>query len=230
MTKAPAWRPFHKVFMERVINAPEVQRHRSDVDDEGARQFFDSGRRPGLYGDYRWRVDVPPAASPRWEGRPAPPPLSANVQAGWDAAMPYYRSFTADLFSGVLIAEASHWMSGVRREFTPAEWEQPRLAVDVFRGDLFVRLTASATWKAMALHTTEDQPVRPDKKRRGGRPPDYLWPEWKQALDAWLRDHRRPMEIERLVDWSKDWFKDNDAGVPSDRSIRRHLKPYYPRD
>ena len=231
MTKAPAWRLFHAVFMERVIKVPEVQRHRSDADDEGARQFFDSGRRPGLYGGYRWRVDVPPTASPRRLGRPAPPPLAANVQAAWDAAMPYYRSFTADLFSGVLIAKASNWMSGVRREFAPAEWKQPRLVVNVFRGDLFVRLTDSApTWKAIELHTTEDRPVSLDEKRRGGRPPDYLWPEWKEALDAWLRGHRRPKEIERLVEWSKDWFKGNDAGVPDDRSIRRYLKPYYPRD
>jgi hypothetical protein len=230
MAKAPAWRPFHAVFMERVIKVAEVQRHRSNADDEGARQFFDSGRRPGSYGDYRWRVDVPPTASPRWVGRTTPPPLAANVQAGWDAAMPYYRSFIAALFDGVLIAEATNWMSGVRREFAPAEWQQPRLVVDVFRGDLFVRPAASATWKAIMLYTTEDQPVRPDKKGRGGRPPDYLWHEWKQTLDAWLRDHRRPEEIERLVEWSKDWFKDNDAGVPSDRSIRRHLKSYYPRD
>jgi hypothetical protein len=167
MTKAPAWRPFHEVFMECVINVPEVQRHRSDVDDEDARQFFDSGRQPGLYGDYRWRVDVPPAASPRWEGRPAPPPLAANVQAGWDAAMPYYRSFTADLFSGVLTAEASHWMSGVRRELAPAEWERPRLVVDVLRGDLFVSLTTSATWKAIALCTQEEPGVAKPKREPG---------------------------------------------------------------
>src|SRR5262245_17038517 len=178
MTKAPAWRPFHEVFMERVIKGTEVQRHRSNADDEGAKQFFDSGRRPGLYGDYRWRVDVPPAASLRWEGRPAAPqplpPLAANVQAGWEAAIPYYRSFIADLFSGVLIAEASHWMSGVRRKCAPAEWEQPRLVVDVFRGDLFVGPTASApTWKAIALCAQEDpqgqtEPVVAKSKREPG--------------------------------------------------------------
>jgi hypothetical protein len=176
MAKAPAWQPFHAVFMERVIKVPEVQRHRSDTDDEGARQFFDSGRRPGLYGDYRWRVDIPPAASPRRPGLPAPPVLAANVQAAWDAAMPYYRSFTADLFNGVLIAEVSNWMSGVRREFAPAEWKQPRQAVDVLRGDLFVRLTDSApTWKAIALRAPEDpqagqpEPVVAKPKRKPGR-------------------------------------------------------------
>ena len=49
-----------------------------------------------------------------------------------------------------------------------------------------------------------------------------------RALDAWLRDHRRPTEKERLVEWSREWFEANDAGIPDDRSIRRHLKPYYP--
>lgn len=231
MAKAPAWRPFHAVFMERIIKVPEVQRHRSDADDEGARQFFDSGRRPGLYGNYRWRLDAPPAASPRRPRRPAPPPLAANVQAAWEAAMSHYQSFTADLFSGALRAEASNWMSGVRREYAPAEWKQPRQVVDVFRGDLFVRLTDSApTWRTIALHTAKGQPARPGKRGRGGRPPDYLWPDWKQALDGWLRDHRRPKEVERLVEWSREWFRDNDAGVPDDRSIRRYLKPYYPRD
>jgi hypothetical protein len=33
--------------------------------------------------------------------------------------------------------------------------------------------------------------VVPASRRGGGRPPDYLWPEWKQALDDWLKDHPR---------------------------------------
>jgi hypothetical protein len=204
MAKAPAWRPFHAVFMERVIKVAEVQRHRSNADDEGAKQFFDSGRRPGLHGDYRWRVDIPPTASPRWVGRPTPPPLAANVQAGWDAAMPYYRSFIADLFNGVLIAEASHWMSGMRREFAPAEWQQPRLVVDVFRGDLFVGLAAGATWKAIALCSQEAP--------QAGQPePMVAKPKRKPGLGGIFWN--------RLWDFARD-YRDKVGGVqhlPADR-------------
>jgi hypothetical protein len=44
----------------------------------------------------------------------------------------------------------------VRRELAPAEWKQPRLVLDVLRGDLFVRPAASATWKAITLCAQED--------------------------------------------------------------------------
>jgi hypothetical protein len=191
MAKAPAWRPFHEVFLERVIKVPEVQRHRGDADDEGARQFFDNGRRPGLHGDYRWRIDLPFVASPRRAALPPPPPLAANVQAGWDAAMPHYRSLVADLFSGALIAEASHWMSGVRREFAPAEWKQPRLVVNVLRGDLFVKLAPSATWEAIALREQEDPqagqpvPVVAKPRRESGRGGIF----WNRLWD-FARDYR----------------------------------------
>jgi hypothetical protein len=115
--------------------------------------------------DGGWMFPLPPhragrAAQPRRRWRRTCKP------AGTQRCLSY-RSFTADLFSGVLTAEASHWMSGVRRELAPAEWERPRLVVDVLRGDLFVSLTTSATWKAIALCTQEEPGVAKPKREPG---------------------------------------------------------------
>jgi hypothetical protein len=44
--------PLYEEFLRRVIRIEAVQRYRATVTDEHTREFFDKGRRPGLFGDF----------------------------------------------------------------------------------------------------------------------------------------------------------------------------------
>jgi hypothetical protein len=52
-------RPLYAVFLEQVIQIETVQCYCAAVTDNHTAQFFAAGRRPGVYGDFRWSVDAP---------------------------------------------------------------------------------------------------------------------------------------------------------------------------
>ena len=139
-TKKSSW-PLYEVFLERVIRIDAVQRHRAAAvtDDERTAQFFDAGRRPGSFGDFKWSLDSPAAdnwgpLAPSTGEKPAP--MSSAMQQAWDAVVAAWRTFIAELASGKLIASGVHPASGVRSEIDPAEWTRTGLVLDVRNGDL----------------------------------------------------------------------------------------------
>ena len=139
-TKKPS-RPLNEVFLERVIRIDAVQRHRAAAvtDDERTAQFFDAGRRPGSFGDFKWSLDSPAAddwgpLAPSTGEKPAP--MSPAMQQAWDAVVAAWRTFIAELATGELIVSGVHPASGVRSEIDPAEWTRTGLVLDVRNGDL----------------------------------------------------------------------------------------------
>ena len=139
-TKKSSW-PLYEVFLERVIRIDAVQRHRAAAvtDDERTARFFDAGRRPGSFGDFKWSLDSPAAddwgpLAPSTGEKPAP--MSPAMQQAWDAVVAAWRTFIAELASGKLIASGVHPASGVRSEIDPAEWTRTGLVLDVRNGDL----------------------------------------------------------------------------------------------
>jgi len=139
-TKKSSW-PLYEVFLERVIRIDAVQRHRAAAvtDDERTAQFFDAGRRPGSFGDFKWSLDSPAAddwgpLAPSTGEKPAP--MSPAMQQAWDAVVAAWRTFIAELATGELIASGVHPASGVRSEIDPAEWTRTGLVLDVRNGDL----------------------------------------------------------------------------------------------
>ena len=54
-------RPFYLEFLARVIQIEAVQCYRMAVTDDHTSEFFADGRRPGVFGDFHWSLDVPEA-------------------------------------------------------------------------------------------------------------------------------------------------------------------------
>jgi hypothetical protein len=134
-------RPLYEVFLERVIRIDAVQRHRAAAvtDDERTAQFFDAGRRPGVYGDFKWSLDAPtandwglvaPAAGEK------PESMSPAMQQAWDAAVAAWRKFIVELANCEMIASGVNPVSGIRAEIDPVEWSRTELVLDVRNSDL----------------------------------------------------------------------------------------------
>jgi hypothetical protein len=118
-------------------------------------------------------------------------------------------------------------MAGAGNKATPL-WLFVRGRWLRWNGRTWVRDPAGPPGEAKATAPAPPAPAASKQaKHKGGRPSDYLWSEWNKALNLYLKDNPRPDIMERLVEWSQEWFETNDAGVPSDRMIRRYLKPYY---
>jgi hypothetical protein len=162
-TKKSSW-PLYEVFLERVIRIDAMQRHRAAAvtDDERTAQFFDAGRRPGSFGDFKWSLDSPAAddwgpLAPSTGEKPAP--MSSAMQQAWDAVVAAWRTFIAELAAGELIASGVHPASGVRSEIDPAEWTRTGLVLDVRNGDLIEGLydrpygKHTVRWSTIVLRT-----------------------------------------------------------------------------
>ena len=128
MVAAKSARSLHAVFLERVIKIEAVQRYRPAVTDDHTAQFFEGGRRPGVFGDFHWSLDKPEAFP--WgpippDKEPAPPSLP--MQHAWDAAVAAWRNFIAQLANNEMIANGMNPISGIRTEIGPFEWSRTDL-------------------------------------------------------------------------------------------------------
>ena len=137
MVAAKSARSLYAVFLERVIKIEAVQRYRPAVTDDHTAQFFEGGRRPGVFGDFHWSLDKPEAFP--WgpippDKEPAPPSLP--MQHAWDAAVAAWRNFIAQLANNEMIANGMNPISGIRTEIGPFEWSRTDLVLDVRNGDL----------------------------------------------------------------------------------------------
>src|SRR5262245_51623133 len=128
-------------FLARVIKIDAVQRHRAAAvaDDERNAQFFDTGRLPGPFGDFKWSLNAPAAGD--WGPlapftAEKPPPLSPAMQQAWDAAVAEWRKFIAELANRDMIASGIHPVSRIRTDIDQFEWSRPNLVLDVLNGDL----------------------------------------------------------------------------------------------
>ena len=242
-TKKPS-RPLNEVFLERVIRIDAVQRHRAAAvtDDERTTQFFDAGRRPGLFGDFKWSLDSPTAD---YRGPLAPftdeepPPMSSAMQQAWDAAIVALRELIAELAKGEMIASGMHPATGVR-DLDRAEWMRTGLVLDVRNGDLiegfYGRPAGQHTvrWSTITLRAAK-QP-RQKKARGHGYDWEAAWTYAKslRAEDQWdwtkhQRDKRQPLPaIHKTVEEKiKDWFKAT-GSTPDMSDIRQNItKPLY---
>jgi hypothetical protein len=187
-------RPLYEVFLERVIKIDAVQRHREAVtDSDHAAQFFDTGRRPGPFGDFKWSLDEPAAGD--W-GQLAPftgersASLSPAMQQAWTAAVAQWRKFIAELANGEMKAIGTHPVSGIRTEIDPSEWSRTKLVLDVRNGDLiegwYGRSYGSHTlrWSAIVL-----RPAVAERKR--GR---IDWDDWWTHEINRRKEHLVPNE------------------------------------
>jgi hypothetical protein len=180
-TKEPS-RPLYEVFLERVIRIDAVQRQRAAAvtDDEHTARFFDTGRRPGLFGDFSWSLDSPAAGD--WgpiapSATEKPVPMSAAMQKAWEAAVAEWRKLIAELASGEMIASGIHPVSRIRTETDRFEWSRPKLVLDVRNGELiegwYGRPDGKHTvlWSAIVLQPAE----RAIPERKLGR---IDWDDW----------------------------------------------------
>ena len=217
-----------------------MQRHRAAAvtDDERTARFFDAGRRPGSFGDFKWSLDSPAAddwgpLAPSTGEKPAP--MSPAMQQAWDAVVAAWRTFIAELASGELIASGVHPASGVRSEIDPAEWTRTGLVLDVRNGDLiegfYGRPAGQHTvrWSTITLRAAK-QP-RQKKARGHGYDWEAAWTYAKslRAEDQWdwkkyQRDQKQPLPAVRKVVEDKivEWFKAR-GSVPDIGDIRRNI-------
>jgi hypothetical protein len=239
-TKKP-WRPLYEVFLERVIRIDAVQRHRAAAvtDAEHTAQFFDAGRRPRSFADFKWSLDAPGAAgdlvllASSMGEKPAP--MSPAMQQAWDAAVAAWRKFIAELSDGEMIAHGIHPVSGIQAEIVPAEWSRTELVLDVRNGDLIEGLYGrppgqhTVRWSAITLRAAK-QPRQ--KKTRGH---GYDWAgAWAYALtlraeDKWDwgqlgRDKKQPLPARRKIVEEKiqQWFASS-GSVPNISDIRQNI-------
>jgi hypothetical protein len=232
-------RPLYEVFLERVIRIDAVQRHRATVTDaEHTAQFFDAGRRPGLYGDFKWSLNAP--AADDWG--PLGPftgekfaPISLAMQQAWDAAVAAWAGFIVALINGELIAGGVHPATGVRSEIHPAEWARTGLVLDVRNGDLiegwYGRPYGKHTvrWSAIALRAAKQ--CRQKKGRGHGYDWDGAWAyaTTLRAEDQWnwtqhRRDKKQPLPAvhKTVEDKIKQWFAAK-GGAPNMSDIRQNI-------
>jgi hypothetical protein len=232
-------RRFYEVFLERVIRIDTVQRHRVAVtDSDYAAQFFEAGKRPGPFGDFKWSLTAPTAGD--W-GPLAPftgersASMSPAMQQAWDAAGAAWRQFIAELARGELRATGVHPVTGVRCDLDPAEWTRTGLVLDVHNGDLIEGLHG----RALGKHTVRwsDITLRAAKqpRQRKGRRHGYDWAgAWAYATtlraeDQWdwtkfPRDEKQPLPaIHKTVeDKINRWFEAK-GSVPDVSDIRRNI-------
>jgi hypothetical protein len=158
-----------------------VQRHRAAVPDNHTAQFFAAGRRPRVFGDFRWSVDAPNSSWEPIEPATSEEPFSLPMQHAWNAAVAAFRQFIAVLVNGELLASGVHPVSGVRCDLDPAEWTRTGLILDVRNGDLIeVHYGKRAVrWTSITLRPAE--PVRAAiPERKLGR---IDWDDcWKQEV------------------------------------------------
>jgi hypothetical protein len=227
--------PLYEEFLRRVIRIEAVQRYRATVTDEHTTEFFDKGRRPGLFGDFQWSLDAPEPFSYGPIPPAEPTPVSPAMQRAWDAAVNAWRAFIAVLINGELIASGVHPASGIRSEIDRAEWTRTGLVLDVRNSDLIEGLHGrpagqhTARWSAITLRAAK-QPRQ--KKTRGH---GYDWAgAWAYALtlraeDQWdwtqhRRDKKQPLPATRKIveDKIKQWFAAN-GSVPNISDIRQNI-------
>jgi hypothetical protein len=190
-------RSLYEVFLERVIRIDAVQRHRAAAvtDNEYTAQFFDAGRRPGPFGDFKWSLDAPAAGdwgplAPSTGEKPAP--VSPAMQQAWDAAVTAWRKFIAELANGEMIVNGMHPVSGIRTELDPFEWSRTELELDVRNGDLiegwYGRPYGKHTvrWSAIVLQPAEPMSAAIPEQKLGQIDWDDWWnhelARWQQGL------------------------------------------------
>jgi hypothetical protein len=236
-TKKP-WRPLYEVFLEQV-RIEAVQRHRAAAvaDDERTASFFDTGHRPGPFGDM-WSLDTPGASLELIASATSakPTPVSSAMQHAWDAAVAAWRKFIAELANGQIIATGVNPTTGVRHEIDRAEWSRTGLVLDVRNGDLVEGLYGgpvgkhTVRWTTIVLRAAK-QPGR--KKESGQRGHGYDWEgAWAyaktlRAEDQWdwtkyKRDAKQPLPaLHRIVEEKiQQWFDDR-GSVPDISDIRQ---------
>jgi hypothetical protein len=233
-------RPLYEVFLERVIKIDAVQRHRAAgvTNAEHTAQFFDAGRRPGSFGDFKWSLNAPAAGdwgplAPSSGEKPAP--MSSALQQAWDAAVAEWRKFIAELAKGEMIANGMHPVSGIRTEIDPFEWSRTELVLDVRNGDLiegwYGRPYGKHTvrWSGITLRAAK-QP-RQKKARGHGYDWDGAWTYAAslRAEDQWdwtqhRRDKKQPLPAVRKTVEEKiqDWFAER-GNVPDVSDIRQNI-------
>jgi hypothetical protein len=162
-----------------------VQRHRAAgvTDNEHTAQFFDAGRRPGPWGDFKWSLDAPAAGdwgslAPSTGEKPVP--MSPAMERAWDAAVAAWQKFIAELANGEMIASGMHPLSGIRTEIVSVEWSRAELVLDVRNGDLiegwYGRPPGKHTvrWSAIVLGPAEPMEAAiPEQK-----PGRIDWDDW----------------------------------------------------
>ena len=233
-------RPLYEVFLERVIRIDAVQRHRAAAlsNAEHTAQFFEAGRRPGPFGDFKWSLDAPAAGdwgplAPSMGEKPAP--MSPAMQQAWDAAVAAWQKFIAELAKGEMIASGMHPISGVRTEIDPFEWSRTELELDVRNGDLIEGWYGRPYGKHTVRWTTirVRAAKRPQQKR--GRGHGYDWEgAWTyattlRAQDQWdwtqhRRDKKQPLpETRKSVEEKiQQWFAAR-GSVPNISDIRQNI-------
>jgi hypothetical protein len=176
------WRPFHDVFLERVIKIDAVQRERrlvTEPDDE-VRDFFDYGRIPGDIGKYLWPLDGAPEPFPQginiaatWDrANVHKAPMSPAMQRAWSAALAAKSKFVADLRDGDPPVTGTYSATGERRPIYPAEWHTG-LWVDVCvdalgsreRGNKLIPL-----WTGIVLQGRAEPASTPSARSRERQP------------------------------------------------------------
>jgi hypothetical protein len=172
--------PLYTEFLARVIKIPAVQCYREAVTDDHTAQFFATGRRPGVFGDFIWSLDAPHAfPSGPIEGT-SEEPVSVPMQQAWDAAVAAWRKLIAELENGEMIATGINPVSGIRTEIDPFEWSRTGLNLDVRNGDLIERLYGrppgqhTLRWSAIVLRPAE--PIRAAIPERKSKRID--WDDW----------------------------------------------------
>jgi len=153
---AASARPLYAEFLARVIEIEAVQCYRGAVTDNHTAQFFDSGRLPGVFGDFQWSLDAPEGfpwgpLAPATDENPAP--VSLPMQHAWDAAVVAFAEFIAEFINGKLIGSGVPPAMGLRCEIDPAEWARTGLILDVRNGDLIEVRDGKRTvrWSAIVV-------------------------------------------------------------------------------
>jgi hypothetical protein len=189
-------RPLYGEFLARVIQIDAVQRERATVSDEHTAEFFSSGRRPGVWGDFEWSLDNPEA----FPGGPIAPmtPIAPSpaMKRAWDAAVIAWRAFINALVNGELIANGVHPASGVRSDLDPAEWTRAGLILDVRNGDLF-------------------------SKERGGK----LTERWTSIVLRAAIPERKLGRIDWNDWWEHEKARRQQNQLPNDKSYLREAEP-----
>jgi hypothetical protein len=144
-----------EVFLARVIRTDAVQRHRGAAATDAERQFFDAGRRPGVWGDFLWSLDDPEPFPPTTmiAGEDGPVVISPAMQAAWDAAARAYAAMVQELRTSKLTATGAPAGGGARCPLDPTEWSRVGLLLDVRNGDLIEWRAGrqAVRWTALAL-------------------------------------------------------------------------------
>jgi hypothetical protein len=224
-----ASRPLYDEFLARVIRIEAVQRHRVNAQatepsgggrflDARTTEFFESGRRPGVWGDFLWALDktepFPPITMIAGENRP--PAILPAMQVAWTAAAHAFQEFIQELRTGKQAATGVPASGGARTELDPAEWSRAGLLLDVRNGDLIEQRQSRQTvrWTAITLTAVSVAQGKID------------WDDfWKQERDRYTRGllppkKRYPEEAEQRI---KDRYGVKNVPVTELRRLRSAL-------